>query len=76
MDNRTVINPDLQYSSATVINSDIAEKNDSTIINPAIQYANATVINRDIVEEYNRQNNLKTSGEYIRRERLFVKSIL
>ena len=40
MDNRTVINPDLQYSSATVINS-------------------------DIVEEYNRQNNLKTSGEYI-----------
>jgi len=65
MDNRTVINPDLQYSSATVINSDIAEKNDSTIINPAIQYANATVINRDIVEEYNRQNNLKTSGEYI-----------
>lgn len=65
MDNHTVINPDLQYTNATVINSEIAEENGHTIINSSLRDANATVVNRDIVDEYNRQNNLKASEEYI-----------
>ncbi len=65
MENHTVINPDLQYSNATVINNEIAVENGHTVIDPALQDENATMINRDIVEEYNRQNNLKTTGEYI-----------
>ena len=40
----------------------------NTIINPALRQSSQTVVNDAIVEEYNRQNNIKTSGASLIRD--------
>lgn len=40
----------------------------NTVINPALRQSSQTVVNDAIVEEYNRQNNIKTSGASLIRD--------